>query len=357
MQTKLSFASIYNWINTHQLAAIGVVVLLLLLTPLVIGQSALMMAVFSLIFIYSLLTMGLMIITGYSGMLNMGHAAFYGVGAYTSAILALRFEQPYWVCILVAMLFTGLVGFLIAFPCLRVTTDFLSLITIAFGEVFLTIAMNWVEVTRGPMGLPSIPKPTFGNLVIDSRLEEYYYFLIIAVIVYLALRNILNSRVGRTLKAIRDDEICARAQGINVRYYKVLAFVLGTLPAGIAGSLIGGYIEFVGHAMFKFEASLLLMNMVILGGLGSLSGAVVGAAIFLGLTEIIRPLAVYRVGVGGAIMIFLMLFRPQGIMGSAAYAGMGGLQGTILRWRQRYLGKLRQATHQTDQADNAQTNQ
>ena len=297
------------------------------------------MRVMCLIFINSLLSMGLMVITGYTGMLNMGHAAFYGVGAYVAAILALTYNQPFWVCFIAAAVAAGLAGFIIAFPCLRVATDFLSLITIAFAEVFSTIALNWMEVTRGPMGLPGIPTISIAGFEINNSYRFYYLFLIIGVLVFFALTNILNSRVGRALKAIRDDEICAQAQGINIRYYKVLAFVLGTIPAGMAGALIAFFIQFIGPAMFRFETSLVIMNMVILGGLGSLPGALLGAVFFIGFTELIRPLAVYRVGVGGITMILLMLFRPQGIMGSAAFAGMGGLQGKIQRWRMKLLAR------------------
>ena len=319
------------------IGALGIILVL----PIFLAGSGLSMRIATLIFIYSLLTTGLMVITGYTGMLNMGHAAFYGMGAYASAILAVTFHQPFWICFLVSALAAGITGFIIAFPCLRVTTDFLSLITIAFAEVFLTIVLSWIDLTRGPMGIPAIPNISIAGFEFDTALEVYYLYFAIALISYISLHNILNSRIGRSFKAIRDDEICAKAQGINVRYYKVLAFTLGTIPAGIAGSLLAYYIQFVGPSMFSFETSLILMNMVILGGLGSLPGAVVGAAIFIVLTEIFRPLAIYRVGVGGATMVLLMLFRPQGIMGSAAYAGQGGFQAAIQRLRQRSSARSR----------------
>jgi branched-chain amino acid transport system permease protein len=329
------------WIQKNQKLLTLAFIVILLLLPLGFGQQGLIMRVFNLVIINSLLAMGLMVISGYTGMLNMGHAAFYGIGAYTAAVLALTFNQPFWVCFLAATAAAGLFGFLVAFPCLKVTTDFLSLITIAFAEVFLTVVSNWMDVTRGPMGLPGIPGISLGGHALSSASEIYYFFLAIAGVVYLALHNILHSRVGRSLQAIRDDEICASAQGINIRYYKVLAFVLGTIPAGMAGTMIAFYVQFVGPSMFKFDVSLLIMNMVILGGLGSLPGAIVGALFFVGFTELIRPLAVYRVGVGGLTMILLMLFRPQGIMGSAAFAGGGGLQGQIYRLRQKYLARAR----------------
>jgi branched-chain amino acid transport system permease protein len=248
-----------------------------------------------------------------------------------------KLGQPWWLCLLASAVVTGLAGFLIAFPCLRVATDFLSLITIAFNSVFQTVCLTWVTVTDGPIGIIGVPAPQIAGFVFNTPIRYYYLFLTMAVLTYVALRNILYSRVGRAMISIRDDEICAAAQGINVRYYKVLAFVLGTIPAGIAGCLSAGYLRYVSPIPFSFNQSLKIMNMVILGGLGSLPGSVLGAIFFVAVPEIFRPLAVYEVGIGGIIMILLMFFRPQGILGSAAYAGEGGLQGIIGRWRQRAL--------------------
>jgi len=310
---------------------------LLLAVPYIFAGSGLMMRVFNFILIFSLLSMGLNVISGYTGMFNLGHAAFFGLGAYVTGLGMVKLGQPWWVCLIASAAVTGLAGFLIAFPCLRVATDFLSLITIAFNSVFMTVCLTWVTVTDGPIGVIGVPAPNIFGFVFNTPIRYYYLFLGFAVVIYIALRNILSSRVGRALISIRDDEICAAAQGINVRYYKVLAFVLGTIPAGIAGCLAAGYLRYVSPIPFSFNQSLKIMNMVILGGLGSLPGSVLGAIFFVAVPEIFRPLAVYEVGIGGLIMILLMFFRPQGIMGSAAYAGEGGLQGIIARWRQRVL--------------------
>lgn len=332
-------ATIPRWFTVNRKLVSFLILAIVIFLPAVIGHSGILMRIVCLIFINSLLSMGLMVITGYTGMLNMGHAAFYGIGAYTAAILALRFHQSFLVCMLAAGVGAGLAGLLISIPCLKVGTDFLSLITIAFSELFQTVILNWMDVTRGPMGLPGIPPIVIANFTFDTYPRIYYLFLVIAVLVYIALSNIVNSRVGRSLKAIRDDEICARAQGINVRFYKILAFVLGTIPAGFAGAMIAFLVQFVGATTFNLDASLLLMNMVILGGLGSLPGAIVGATFFVGFTELIRTLNIYRIGVGGITMIILMLIRPQGIMGSKAFAGIGGLENAFLRWRQKRRSK------------------
>jgi len=320
----------------------GGLVVALILLPLVVGRYAFIMRMVNFILIYCLLAMGLNIITGCTGLFSMGHAAFYGIGAYASALLMVRFNQPFFVCLAFATIVTGFAGFLIAIPCLRVHSDYLGLITTAFGTVFNTVALHWMSVTNGPLGIPGIPAPSVAGFVFDTPSRYYYLFLAIVVLTYVALHNILDSRVGRALYSIRDDEICAAAQGINVKYYKVMAFILGTLPAGLAGSLAAHYLRFVSPEPFRFVQSTKVMTMIILGGLGSLPGSILGAIFFVVLPEIFRPLAVYEVGIGGLITLALMLFRPQGILGSVAYAGGGGLQGALYRWRQRIQQERRQ---------------
>lgn len=314
----------------HKLLLTGLFLAALILFPLV-TTSEFSKRVVSTVMIYCILAMGNMIISGYTGMLNMGQAAFYGVGAYISALLSVQFQLPFLLCFLLAGIGAGLCGFLLAFPCLRVQTDFLSLITIAFANVFLTVVMNWVSVTRGPMGIPSIPSPSLFGFEFDSPNRMYFLLFTVTVGVYILLSHIIHSKIGRALQATRDDEIGARSVGINVKRQKIFAFVVGTFCAGLAGSLMAHYIQFVGPSNFTFDESLLVMQMCIIGGLGSLPGAIVGASFMMIMPEMIRGLAVYRIGVGGLIMILCMLFRPQGIMGSQAFAGSSGLQDQLKR--------------------------
>lgn len=293
------------------------------------ASSGMLIRVLSTVMIYCILAMGNMLISGHTGMLNMGHAAFYGVGAYVSALLSVQLQLPFIVCFILAGIVSGLCGFLIAFPCLRVQTDFLSLITIAFGNVFLTIVLNWMSVTRGPMGIPSIPRAAIFGFKFNTPVRYYFLLLVFVIVIYIALKNIIDSKIGRALQATRDDEIGASSVGINIKRHKVLAFTVGTFTAGLAGSLMVHYIGFVGPNNFSFDESLLIMQMCIIGGLGSLPGAIVGASFLIIMPEIIRPLAVYRIGIGGLIMILCMLFRPQGILGSRAFASDGGIQARI----------------------------
>lgn len=326
----------------HKKLILGIMFVLLIIFPQV--TSGMVTRVGSTILIYSILVMGEQLICGYTGMLNQGMAAFYGVGAYTSALLAVTFGLPWIVCFLAAGLMSALVGILIAVPCLRVETDFLSLITIAFANIFTAILNNWPKLTRGAAGIPSIPHMEIFGIEFTSAAANFYVILAVTVLVYVLLDNLIKSRIGRAFMAVRDDEIGAKSVGIRINSYKVLSFAIGTLCAGYAGSLMAHYINFVGPTNFTFDVSLLILQMCIIGGLGSMPGAIVGAAFFTIMPELIRPLAVYRVGVGGIIMILFMLFRPQGLLGSKAYAGKGGLEAQMKEFIRRQKEKRSRST-------------
>lgn len=273
------------------------------------------------IFIYSLLSIGNMVITGYCGLIHIGHAALYGIGAYTSAILSTRFNLPFVPEFLLSGLITGLVGYILALPCLRVQADFLSLVTLAFAQCFLSIVNNWTPLTNGPAGIAGIPPAKLGSLQFLTQKSYYYLTFTIFLLTYLAVKGILDSHTGRAMMAVRDDEISAAAMGINVNAYKIMSFIIGSILAGFAGCLMAHYIHFIGPTNFSIDESLLILQMCIIGGLGSISGAVCGSAFFTILPELLRPFAIYRVGIGGIIMLLVMLIRPQGILGSAAFAG------------------------------------
>jgi branched-chain amino acid transport system permease protein len=269
------------------------------------------------------------LITGFTGMLTLGQAAFYGIGAYTSALLVLRAGLPWPVAFLAAGLVACLFGILLGFPCLRVGSDYLTLMTIGFGEIFHIVALNWMDLTRGPMGIPGVPPPQIGPIVFDTSFRMYYLYLAITLVCYLSMHRLTKSHVGRALIAIREDETAAATMGINVAYYKVLAFAFGTLWAGFSGSMLAHFLAFVGPMTFTLNESLFHMQMAILGGLGSLPGSVLGAAILVSLPQVFQPLYRYRMLLNGALMVMLMAWRPQGIMGTSAAARATRLD---LRW-------------------------
>jgi len=304
----------WSWI---QPTFLGFGMILLLALPQLVTQ-AYVLHMIVMILIYIPLAMAQNLITGFTGMLTMGNAAFYGLGAYTSALLVMNFDVPWPLAFLAAGLVAAFFGVVVGFPCLRVGSDYLTLMTIGFGAIFLAVATNWVEVTRGSMGIPGVPAPSIGPFIVNTLPRYYYVYLLVAAACYFFMYRLTHSRIGRAFIAIREDEIAASTMGINLAYYKVLAFVLGALWAGFAGSMLAHFLNFVGPQSFTLDESLLHVQIAILGGFGSLAGSVIGAAIMVSLPQIFQDIYQYRVLLNGLLLLALMAWRPQGIMGTSA---------------------------------------
>jgi branched-chain amino acid transport system permease protein len=272
--------------------------------------------------IYIILTMSLNLVVGYTGLPALGHAAFSCVGAYTSALLALHFGLSPWLGLLIGACVAALLGVVVGFPSLRLKGDYLALATFGLGVIVYSVAKNWVSLTRGPMGLPGIP----GFSIFGFQLSEIWSYLILVVLfvflTYFAIRRVVNSPFGRVLRGIREDEIATLAMGKNVDRHKILVFVIGAFFAGIAGSLYAHYITFIDPSSFTVMESIIILLMVVFGGMGSLLGSFVGAAILVIFPELLRfigmPSAIaapLRQMIYGLLLIVLMLKRPQGILG------------------------------------------
>jgi branched-chain amino acid transport system permease protein len=304
-------------LNARLLPALGGLALLACLPLLVTDRY--LLHVCNLTMIFAILVIGQNIITGWCGMLTLGHAAFFGVGAYSSALLALDHQWPFWACLLSATAIATVAGVLLSLPCLRVRSDFLSLITIAFAQLFFVAVNNWTELTRGPMGLPRVPRIGLDDWVARTEAEVFWVLGgALALALFLAHR-LVSGPIGRAWEAVRDDEQAARALGVNVTQAKVQAFGVGCALAGFAGSLYAHTLRVVAPEMFLLEESLIVMQMAILGGLASLPGCVLGAALMIGIPELLRSsqewLLTWRPGIGGAILLALMIWRPQGLLG------------------------------------------
>lgn len=268
------------------------------------------------ILIWSLLAIGQNLITGYCGQMSLGHAAFYGVGAYTSALLVMRLEVPFVVAFFAAGAASALLGLAVGFPAIRIRGLYLFIVTIGFGEITQQAFLNWDAVTNGPLGLPGIPPPMILGYEIVTNTQFYYFALVVVALVVAATYRIVNSDIGRSFQAIREDETAASAMGINTTYYKTLAFVIGAFYAGLAGSIVAHFLSVVGPTQFSIDESVLVFLMVILGGLGSIAGSIVGTAIVIITNESFRGLSEYRLFINGFILVGLMLWRTQGIMGT-----------------------------------------
>lgn len=272
--------------------------------------------------VYIILSIGLNLIVGYTGMLSIAHATFYGIGAYTSALLTLHFGWPFWWTILIAAIGAGFLGVLVAIPALRVRGDYLVLASFGFQIVVYSIFNNLVSVTRGPMGLPGIPRPQLLGFQFSAIGHYLVLTLLFVLIVIIIGRRITNSPFGRVLKAIREDEVATLTLGKNVVRFKVIIFALGAFLAGIAGSLYAHYITFIDPSSFTIDESILILSMVIIGGAANLNGSILGAVLLVGFPEALRFLgapdsvaASLRQILYGTLLVILMRFRPKGLLG------------------------------------------
>jgi len=270
--------------------------------------------------IYALLTMGLNIITGFAGQLSLGHAAFFGVGAYASALLTLKMGMNFFLSMSCAAGMAWVMGVMLGFPALKLRGPYLVICTIGFVQIMHEVFLNWISLTRGPMGIVGIEYPptlTLGSWTIDFSIPLNYYFLVLvfAVVTFAIILSLLNSKLGRALKAIREDEIAAECAGINLTYYKLVAFSLGAVFAGIAGSLYAHYIGYISPDSFVLLESINILVMLVLGGMGTMIGPVIGAAGVTFLLEYLRFLAEFKLIFYGLVLMVVMVVAPGGFWG------------------------------------------
>jgi len=291
----------------------GVGILGLVIWPFLIGQYWLQITIVSGVFV--ILAVSLNLIMGIAGQLSIAHAAFYGIGAYTSALLTLRLGLSFWVSLPLAMVFTAFLGYLIAIPALRLRGHYLAIVTLGFGVLIYQVLERWESMTRGVMALTGIPRPTpFLGITFRTKLPYYYLLLILIGIVVFVVHRIVNSRVGLALKSVREDEVSARALGVNTYHYKVAVFAVGTALAGIAGGFHAHYQRVLAPDEFSFVDSVRILMMVIVGGMGSVSGSILGALVLIWLPEILRAMGDFRDLVYGLAVILIVIFIPGGLM-------------------------------------------
>lgn len=275
--------------------------------------------IFANAFLYVMLALGLNIAVGIAGQLVLGYAAFYAIGAYTYGLLNQYFGLGFWVCLPLGGCFAALAGLLLGFPVLRLQGDYLAIVTLGFGEIVRLLLNNWMGITGGSQGVANIPRPSlFGLELSPDQSMAYIYYLTLAamVVTIVVVARLKDSRVGLALRALRDDEIAGEAMGIDLRMVKLQAFALGSCWAGFAGVLLAARINFISPPSFTFMDSAMILSMVVLGGMGSISGVVVAALVLTLAPEYLRALSGYRMLVFGALMVLMMIFRPQGLIPS-----------------------------------------
>jgi branched-chain amino acid transport system permease protein len=290
---------------------LAVVLAVAIVFPLVTGRYAHDVAIS--VLIYVCLGLGLNIVIGLAGLLDLGYIAFYGVGAYTYAILSTTYGFSFWLCLPIAGVIAAIAGCIIGYPTLRMRGDYLAIVTLGFGEIVRLILNNWMSLTNGPNGILSIPRPELFGYEFRSLSSMYYIILGLAVLTILAVYRLNYSRIGRAWEAIREDETAAELMGVNTFLLKLLAYAMGATFAGFAGAFFAARMKFVGPESFTFLESAMVLAMVILGGMGSIPGVILGVLALVALPELFREFELYRMLVFGGAMTLMMLVRPAGI--------------------------------------------
>ncbi len=266
--------------------------------------------------IFSILALSMNLLLGYTGQLSLGHAAFFGIGAYASALLTFKLDWPFLLGFLVALVGPGLTGYAIGRLALRLRGAYFVLVTISFAGVVSLVSVNWMDLTNGPLGLPGIPPAEIAGFVFRSKPAVYYLALVVAVLAYAVCHRLVHSPVGRALLALRENEALGESVGIDSTRYLVLATVISAAMAGAGGSLYVHYTRLVSPEVFLFSYTVTWVIMVVAGGKGTLAGPIVGALIFTALPEILREVASWQwqMLLYGIVLILTLLFLPRGIV-------------------------------------------
>jgi branched-chain amino acid transport system permease protein len=287
------------------------VLLLCLLAPLYLQSYPLF--VLSLTVVNVIAVVGISLVMGNAGQISLGHAGFAAIGAYATALLIVKLDFSFWLAMPLAALLAALFGYILGLPSLRLGPLYVSMVTFGFGLIVVIIVQNWYELANGPNGM-AVPPPALFGYELYPR-EFHVATVVVAALLFLLARNILDSKQGRAFIAIRESELAARGMGINLAHYKTTAFALGAFYAGVSGGLFAGLAQFVNPDAFVFPVSILYVTMAILGGIDSLVGAAIGGAMLTVLPELLRGAADYKDFLTGFLLLLLLMFLPKGIVG------------------------------------------
>jgi len=307
-------------VNRSQVLIIGLVLLALMLPWLPFGASTnYILRVLTTAVLYMILALGLNIVPGFTGLLDLGYVGFYGIGAYTSGLLAIHYDLSLWVILPLAALNGALWGILLGAPTLRLTGDYFAIVTFGFSELVVLVLRNELWLTRGPMGLPGISPPSIFGHPLTRDWEFFYLILFLLAVVFVVVRRMEDSRLGRAWFAIREDEIAAQCCGVNLIRYKVTAFAISASIGAMGGAFYAKWFKFIHPDMFKFWESILILCLIVFGGMGSIWGTMLGALILIPLTEILRavlPQSLFsaRYLIYGLILVLMMRWRPEGLI-------------------------------------------
>jgi branched-chain amino acid transport system permease protein len=294
----------------------AVVLFLALLVTVPLFQNDYYRDVLTLTALYVVLALGLNLVVGQAGLLHLGYVAFYAIGAYTYAILSTRYGLSFWPGLAVGAAASAFVALIIGLITLRLRGDYFAIVTLGLGEITRIVLNNWDSLTGGPNGIPRVGRPAIGGHVLSTPLDLYYLILVIAIVTVFAMKRLIASRVGRAWIAVREDEVAAEAMGLDTFRLKLLALVLASAWAGVAGVFFAGKMAFLSPESFTFFESVMVLCMVVLGGMGSIPGIILGAFLLITLPEVFRDFQDFRMLGFGAALVLMMVFRPQGLLGT-----------------------------------------
>ncbi len=281
--------------------------------PFLGGGNDYFLTVLIFIGINAMITMGLSLLMGYAGQISLGHAAFFGVGAYASGILTVKYSLPPPVAFFAGILLSAVIAYLVGKPTLRLKGHYMAVATLGFGEIVFIIFNELADLTGGPSGLSGIPPLTLGGITLEGRLYLYLVWAFVILLLIFSF-NVVNSRVGRALRALHGSELAAGAMGVDAAKYKLAVFVLSAVYASMAGSLYAHFVNFISPGSFSLMFSILLLMMVVVGGTETLWGALLGASVLTLLPEYLRSLEEFEVLAYGTILLSVLLFMPKGIL-------------------------------------------
>jgi branched-chain amino acid transport system permease protein len=286
---------------------------LVMLAPLQF-QGGYLMNVLVFVGIHTMLAIGLNLLLGYAGQISLGHAGFFGMGAYLSGVLTTTYAWNPWIAMPLAAFIVGVLAFLIGFPILKLKGHYLAMATLGLGIIIYIVFNETIDLTGGPSGLSGIPYLQLGAIIFDSDVKSYYLVWSFTLLVILFAVNLANSRVGRALRAVHDSEVAARVVGVNARLLKVQIFTLSAVICSLAGSLYAHTMTFIAPASFGFNFSVELLTMVVIGGLGSVYGSFLGAALLTLLPEFLRAAQDYDIIIYGGLLMLMVMFMPGGLV-------------------------------------------
>jgi branched-chain amino acid transport system permease protein len=291
----------------------SITLIILLILPLFLGKYTVFLL--SLLAVYALVSLGLNLLMGYTGQIAAGHAGFLAIGAYVTAIVSANFEWlPCFAILFLAGLFSGIIGFLLGIPILRLKGFYIAMATLAFGVVISEVILQWSSMTGGDDGF-SVPTARIAGFVFDSDYKLFYLIIPVTIVMTLLAKNLVNGYIGRAFIALRESEIAAQTIGIDLAKYKTIAFAISAFYTGVAGGLFAYLITFLSPDAFTIELSIDFIAMIVIGGMGSILGSIIGAVILTGMQQILAGLLDMQILIFGISLIVFMIFMPRGISG------------------------------------------